>query len=157
MPQYLFPPSSFFFLLFFFSLSAEDWSLEKSFSSGDRRESRSSSYLCHHSYWSEPRRKWANNSKRCQARADERKVIKSPDASFEFKRHRWLGAVPETPVGRNLETVRDFCDISVDALLSVGIGVRFCSVYYTDSVTRINQNCLKKNNNLIKYVFSCDL
>lgn len=82
-----------------------------------------------------------NNARREPMR---RRSLRAPDTWFGFKRHRWLGAVPETPFGRNLETVRDFCNISVDALLSVRIGVRFCSVYYTDSVTRINQNCLKK-------------
>lgn len=66
------------YFILFFSLSTGDWHLEKSLSSSDRRESRSSSYLCHHSYWSEPQWKWANNAKQYQARANEMKVIKSP-------------------------------------------------------------------------------
>lgn len=90
-----------YFYMYFFPFN---WRLElaKSLNRGDRRESRSSSYLCHHSYWSDLRWEWANNSKQRQARDDETKVVKSPDAWFGFKRCRWLGAVPETPFGHNL-------------------------------------------------------
>lgn len=127
-------------IYFFLSLSAENWSSEKSLSGSDRREPRSSSYLCRHGYWSEPRRigtipgeSWWD------------KGCSEPGAWFGSENHGWLGAGSEPPSGCTLGAVRDFCNISVVALLSVGNRVRFCSVYYTGSVTRINQNCLKKN------------
>lgn len=85
-----------------------------------------------------------DESERYRARAAETKVVKSPVLGSGLKATDDWEPAPRPPSGCELEAVRDFCNISVVALLSVGNRVRFCSVYYTGSVTRINQNCLKK-------------
>ena len=65
------------------------------------------------------------------------KVIISPVLDLGLKPQ--AGSHPQDPSRCRLEAVRDFCHISVVALLSLGNRVRFYSVYYTESVTRINQ------------------